>query len=87
VQIAFERLGKTRTAAMRGLREKGIGTQVLYIPVHLQPWYQRTYGYRLGKCPNAEAFYTRALSLPLFADMTDGDVEKVIKAVQCLKEL
>jgi perosamine synthetase len=86
VQIAFERLGKNRTAVMRGLREKGIGTQVLYIPVYLQPWYQRTYGYRPGKCPNAEAFYTRALSLPLFADMTDGDVERVIEAVKRLKE-
>jgi dTDP-4-amino-4,6-dideoxygalactose transaminase len=86
VQIDFPRLGKTRTEVMQELREKGVGTQVLYIPVYLQPWYRRTYGYAPGKCPNAEEFYARALSLPLYSGMTDVDVEKVITAVQSLKK-
>jgi UDP-4-amino-4,6-dideoxy-N-acetyl-beta-L-altrosamine transaminase len=81
VQIDFPRLGKTRTAVMQELREQGVGTQVLYIPVYLQPWYRRTYGYAPGKCPNAEEFYARALSLPLFPAMNDADVQKVIDAV------
>lgn len=81
VQIDFPRLGKTRTEVMQELREKGVGTQVLYIPVYLQPWYRRTYGYAPGKCPNAEEFYARALSLPLFPAMNDADVQKVIDAV------
>jgi dTDP-4-amino-4,6-dideoxygalactose transaminase len=81
VQIDFPRLGKSRTAVMQELREQGVGTQVLYIPVYLQPWYRRTYGYAPGKCPNAEEFYARALSLPLFPAMNDADVEKVIDAV------
>ena len=81
VQIDFPRLGKTRTEVMQELREKGVGTQVLYIPVYLQPWYRRTYGYTSGKCPNAEEFYARALSLPLFPAMNDADVQKVIDAV------
>jgi perosamine synthetase len=51
---------------------------VLYIPVHLQPWYRRTFGYGPGKCPIAEEFYTRALSLPLYPAMTDEDVARVI---------
>lgn len=84
VLIDFPRLSKTRTEFMGELREKGIGTQVLYIPVHLQPWYRRTFGYSLGKCPNAEAFYARALSLPLYPAMDDGDVEKVIQAVKAM---
>ena len=71
---------------MQELREQGVGTQVLYIPVYLQPWYRRTYGYAPGKCPNAEEFYARALSLPLFPAMCDADVEKVILAVQSLKK-
>jgi dTDP-4-amino-4,6-dideoxygalactose transaminase len=82
VQIDFPRLGKTRTEVMQELREKGVGTQVLYIPVYLQPWYRRTYGYASGKCPNAEEFYSRALSLPLYPAMSDADVEKVIQAVK-----
>ena len=57
-------------------------TQVLYIPVYLQPWYRRAFGYAPGKCPNAEEFYSRALSLPLYPAMSDADVEKVIQAVK-----
>lgn len=81
VQIDFESIGKARTEVIAALREQGIGTQVLYIPVYLQPWYQNTYGYSPGKCPDAEEFYRKALSLPLFPSMTDGDVARVIEAV------
>lgn len=81
VQIDFAALGKTRTKVMGELREKGVGAQVLYIPVHLQPWYRKRYGYGAGKCPVAEAYYPRALSLPLYAAMSDGDVQSVIDAV------
>lgn len=80
LQIDFEAVGKTRTEVMAALRSRGVGTQVHYIPVHLQPWYRRTYGYRVGKCPAAEAFYRRALSLPLFPAMTDQEVSHVIGA-------
>lgn len=81
LQLDFPRLGKTRTEVMQELKEQGIGTQVLYIPVYLQPWYRRTYGYSQGKCPNAETFYSRSLSLPLYPAMSDADVEKVIAAI------
>lgn len=84
VQIDFAALGRTRTEVMAQLRSAGVGTQVLYIPVHLQPWYRQSYGYAPGKCPHAEAFYTRALSLPLFSAMTDRDVAGVIDAVRQL---
>lgn len=87
VQIDFAAIGKSRTQVMAELRAAGVGTQVLYIPVHLQPWYRRTYGYGPGKCPVAEAFYARALSLPLFPAMTDADVTQVIAAVQTLAPL
>jgi dTDP-4-amino-4,6-dideoxygalactose transaminase len=86
VQIDFPRLVKTRTEVMQELRDKGVGTQVLYIPVYLQPWYRRTYGYAPGKCPNAEEFYARALSLPLFPAINDADVQKVIHAVLALED-
>jgi dTDP-4-amino-4,6-dideoxygalactose transaminase len=79
LRIDFESLSKTRTEVMNMLREQGIGTQVLYIPVYLQPWYRQTYGYQAGKCPQAELFYRQALSLPLYPTMTDGDVDYVIQ--------
>jgi perosamine synthetase len=81
IQIDYDMLGKSRSEVVRELRDKGVGTQVHYIPVHLQPWYRRTYGYGAGKCPVAEQFYTRALTLPLYPAMTDKDVGLVIDAV------
>jgi perosamine synthetase len=84
VQIDFLKLGRRRASVMATLREAGVGTQVHYIPVHLQPWYRRTYGYGPGKCPVAEAAYERTLSLPLFPTMTDADVAHVIKSVKSL---
>ncbi len=86
LQFDFPLLAKTRTRVMQELREQGVGTQVLYIPVYLQPWYRRTYGYAPRKCPKAEEFYARALSLPLFPAMSNADVENVIDAVKSLKK-
>lgn len=83
-QIDFSALGMSRTKVMEELKEKGVGTQVLYIPVHLQPYYRHTYGYAAGKCPRAEAFYARALSLPLYPEMSDADIQTVIRSVKDL---
>lgn len=82
VQIDFEQVGKTRAEVMHLLREKNILTQVHYIPVHLQPYYRIKYGYAVGKCPVAESFYGKCLSLPLFPAMTDKDVDRVVQGVQ-----
>lgn len=87
VQIDFAALERTRAEVMAALRAEGVGSQVLYIPVHLQPWYRKTYGYGPGKCPVAEAYYTRTLSLPLFPAMTDADVAQVIGSVQALSSV
>jgi perosamine synthetase len=84
VLIDFPKIGKTRTEVMQELREKGVGTQVLYIPVHLQPWYRKTYGYRAGKCPESESFYAKALSLPLYPSMTSSEIHRVVVALQSL---
>jgi UDP-4-amino-4,6-dideoxy-N-acetyl-beta-L-altrosamine transaminase len=82
LQIDFSALGMSRTQCMHALREQGIGTQVHYIPVHLQPYYRRQYGYGPGKCPIAEAYYRRCLSLPLYPAMNDADVRRVIQTVR-----
>jgi perosamine synthetase len=84
LQIDFGALRRTRSQVMGELRAAEVGTQVLYIPVYLQPWYRKTFGYRPKKCPVAEDFYVHALSLPLFPAMTDHDVATVINAVKAL---
>lgn len=55
------------------LRENGLGVQVHYIPVHLQPYYQQL-GFEKGAYPNAEDFYTREISIPLFSAMSQEDI-------------
>jgi UDP-4-amino-4,6-dideoxy-N-acetyl-beta-L-altrosamine transaminase len=81
VLIDFERLGLRRAELMRVLREGGIGTQVHYIPLPLQPYY-RERGASMAALPGARRYYERALSLPLFPAMQDGDVERVARALR-----
>ena len=74
------------SAADRGtvyasLRERGIGVNVHYIPVHTQPYYRRM-GFRTGDFPHAEDYYSRALTLPLFPTMTHAQQSEVIAAVK-----
>ena len=70
-----------RSSVCASLRSAGILSQVHYIPIYLQPWYQEHFGYQVGKCPEAEAIYENCLSIPLFPSMEDRDVESVIAAV------
>ena len=79
VQIDFEALGMGRGNLMRRLATEGIGTQVHYFPVHRQPYYAQRYG--ALDLPGAEQYYAHALSLPLFASMTEDDVEIVGRAL------
>jgi UDP-4-amino-4,6-dideoxy-N-acetyl-beta-L-altrosamine transaminase len=79
VLVDFAALGRTRKQVMDDLRAKGIGTQVHYIPVHRQPYYVERYG--ALNLPGADAHYARCLSLPLFAGMELGDVDRVVKAL------
>jgi len=63
------------------LRAAGIGVNVHYIPVHLQPYYRKL-GFKRGDFPNAEAYYERALTLPLFPRMSDADQDQVVRALR-----
>jgi dTDP-4-amino-4,6-dideoxygalactose transaminase len=69
-----------RRAFFETLRGRGIGVQVHYLPVYRHPYYQDL-GYADGLCPRAEDFYARAVSLPIFPGLTDGDIERVIETV------
>ncbi len=64
------------------LQEKGIRVQIHYIPVHLQPYYKKNYGYGDGDFPLAEDFYQKEMSLPMFHNMDQDDLEYVIDTVK-----
>ncbi len=73
-------LGGRRREVFEKLRAGGIGVQVNYIPVYWHPVYANA-GYRRGMCPHAEAFYAEELSLPLFPDLTDDQVDRVVDSL------
>jgi dTDP-4-amino-4,6-dideoxygalactose transaminase len=71
-----------RSAFIEELRAKGIGTSVHFIPLHLHPLYRDRYGYRDGDFPVAEKIFESSISLPIYPDMTDAEVERVCDAVR-----
>jgi dTDP-4-amino-4,6-dideoxygalactose transaminase len=62
------------------LRADGIGVNLHYIPVYLQPYYQAA-GFNAGLCPEAERYYAQAISLPLYYGLTDKEQDEVVFAV------
>lgn len=82
--IQFLQGSQTRKRMFQTLADHKIFCQVHYIPIHLQPYYAKKYSYARGKCPTAETYYSRALSLPLFAGLTRDQAAYVTKTVKNL---
>ena len=68
-------------AIFEALRTAGIGVNLHYIPVHLQPYY-RDMGFGPGDFPAAEDYYARAISIPLYAGLTDAEQGRVVAALR-----
>ena len=79
VLIDFDAAGISRADLMMKLRNKGIATQVHYIPVHTQPYYTDLYGYQ--NLPGAVEYYRRTLSLPLYPTLTDQILQDVAQSL------
>jgi dTDP-4-amino-4,6-dideoxygalactose transaminase len=82
LRLRLDRLRTSRDAFIRILNENGVACSVHFIPLHLQSYYQRAYGYRAGDFPAAERQYECCLSLPIFPGMNDEEVEHVIRIVR-----
>jgi dTDP-4-amino-4,6-dideoxygalactose transaminase len=81
LRIRPHMLGIDREQFIQALEHRGIGASVHFIPLNLHARYQREFGYRRGDFPVAEGEYCRSISLPIFPDMADGEIERVIEAV------
>jgi perosamine synthetase len=84
IQIDYRAIQKDRASVMHHLSHQGVGSQVHYIPIYRQPYYQQ-FGFNPIDFPNSEQFYESALSIPLFPSMSDADIERVIAAILSLK--
>jgi perosamine synthetase len=81
LRIDFKAIGKTRREFMHALREAGVGSQVHYIPVPAQPIYRRM-GHEPGLYSNAMRYYSEALSIPLFYELSDAEQDYVIAKIK-----
>ncbi|MCD6051183.1 MAG: UDP-4-amino-4,6-dideoxy-N-acetyl-beta-L-altrosamine transaminase [Verrucomicrobia bacterium] len=77
IRLQLDRISKTHRQVFEELRANGIGVQLHYIPVHTQPYYQEL-GFKKGDFPVGEKYYGEAISLPMFAAMTDEDQDRVV---------
>ncbi len=89
IRLRVDRLGIDRGQFIAALKERGIGTSVHWLPLHMHPYYRETYGYKPGDLPVAAGLYPEMVTLPLYPDMTEGDVRYVCDSVknivaQCL---
>jgi len=83
IQIELNGIDKSRKQVFNELRESGIGVNVHYIPIHTQLYYQQ-FGFREGDYPNAESYYNKAITIPIFHTMKKNQQNKIIK---CLEEI
>lgn len=82
--IDFKMIGKSRKQVMLDLSRKGIQSQVHYIPVHLQPYYRKTFGFTDNDYPESEFYYSCCLSIPLYPNLTNTEISKITKTVSSL---
>jgi len=85
VRLQTERISLTHRQVFEGLRAAGIGVNLHYIPVHLQPYY-RDLGFEEGDFPEAERYYAEAISLPLYPLLSDEQQDHVVEQLRRLTE-
>jgi UDP-4-amino-4,6-dideoxy-N-acetyl-beta-L-altrosamine transaminase len=80
IRLKLEKIEKTHLQVFETLHKHGILVNMHYIPVHTHPYYQRM-GYMLGDFPEAERYYSEAISLPMYQTLTDSQQDQVVGAV------
>ncbi|MBL7002232.1 MAG: UDP-4-amino-4,6-dideoxy-N-acetyl-beta-L-altrosamine transaminase [Nitrosopumilus sp.] len=84
LQIDFEILSITKVEFFERMKGIGINLQVHYIPIHLQPFYQKNYGFQQGDFPTSENFYNNELSLPIYPRLTNDEQKLVVENIKQL---
>ncbi|MFZ5951376.1 MAG: UDP-4-amino-4,6-dideoxy-N-acetyl-beta-L-altrosamine transaminase [Candidatus Rifleibacteriota bacterium] len=80
IELNFDRIGKSRAQVMNELKERGIGTQVHYIPIPMMPYYAQTCC--MAEVPESMDYYRRALSIPCYSGLTNADLSRVVSGIR-----
>ena len=81
VRLKLDQIGKTHRQVFEDLRSAGIGVNLHYIPVYHHPYYTQ-FGFEPSSFPESERYYAEAISLPMYAGLTEADQNRVINAVK-----
>ena len=81
LQIDFDNLEINKVDFFYKMKDAGINLQVHYIPIHLQPYYIKNYGFHSNDFPVSENFYKKEISLPIYPGLLDSDIELVINNI------
>lgn len=81
IQLNLERISNSHAQVFKELRNNGLGVNLHYIPVHTQPYYQRM-GFKQGDFPHAEAYYSRAISIPMYHSLTYDQQDQVVEILK-----
>jgi len=84
IRLHLDRLAIDRARVIELLAASGIGTSVHFIPLHLHPYYRRTYGYAPTDLPIASGEYEREISLPIYPDLDDRRVGRVVETLSAI---
>ena len=82
IRLNLKRLKISRDQFMNDLKRAGVGCSVHWRPLHLHPYYQKTFGWRAKDFPVATAQWKRLVSLPIFPGMRDDEIDHVIGTVK-----
>ena len=81
ILLHLNKINKSHLEVFNELRDSGVGVNLHYIPIHLQPYYQN-FGFQKGDFPNSEDYYSREITLPLFSSMSTYQHNKVIDVLR-----
>ena len=81
LQIDFNKLPLTKAKFFKKMKQLEINLQVHYIPVHLQPFYQKNYGFNTSNFPVSESFYRNEVSLPIYPYLSTDDVSLIVNNI------
>lgn len=82
IRLRLDRLNIHRNQFIDELKQRGIGISVHWMPLHMHPYYRETFGYKPEDLPVAASLYPQLISLPLYPDLTEAQVDYVCRAVE-----
>lgn len=81
IRLKLGETGKTHLEVFEALRAADIGVNLHYIPVYWQPYYANL-GFKMGLCPEAEQYYSEAISLPMYPALTESQQNHVVTVLR-----